>query len=325
MSGLGWGRRYLMCPPAYFGVVYEINPWMHREVAVDGDAAREQWENLRSTLVATGAEVELMTPRAEVPDLVFTANAGIVNGTQFVPARFRHPERQGETADDIAWFAATGYRVEQLPEDVCQEGAGDALPFGGVLLAGYRFRSDATSHAYLSALTGAAVRSVELADERLYHLDLTFCPLDDRRAIVAPMGWDRYGRRVVEALVPEPLVLEDDEALAFTANSVVVGSTIVMPGCSPRVGRQLEAWGFDVAVSPVGEFLKAGGGCRCLTLALDVTLGPGAEESDAEESDAALSAVGAKDRPAADDRAAAAEESDAAVSPGAGRDREAAL
>jgi N-dimethylarginine dimethylaminohydrolase len=38
------------------------------------------------------------------------------------------------------------------------------------------------------------------------------------------------------------------------------------------VGRLLEAWGFDPVVCPVDEFLKAGGGCRCLTLALDVTL-----------------------------------------------------
>src|SRR5262249_40051914 len=127
-------------------------------------------------------------------------------------------------------------------------------------------------HAYLSKLTGAAVRSVELADERLYHLDITFCPLDDRRAIVAPLGWDSYGRRVMERLVPEPLVLDDDEALQFVANSVVVGSTVIMPVCPPRVGRLLEGWGFDVVVAPMGEFLKAGGGCRCLTLALDVTL-----------------------------------------------------
>jgi len=111
-------------------------------------------------------------------------------------------------------------------------------------------------------------------DERLYHLDLTFCPLDDRRAIIAPMGWDAYGRKVIEALVPEPLVLEDDEALQFCANSVVVGTNIVMPNVPPRVGKQLEAWGFSVTESPVNEFLKAGGGCRCLTLALDVTLGP---------------------------------------------------
>ena len=116
---------------------------------------------------------------------------------------------------------------------------------------------------------------MQLVQDRLYHLDLTFCPLDDRRAMVAPMAWDSYGRKVMAALVPEPLVLEDEEALSFCANSVVVGSAVHMPACPPRVGRQLEAWGFDVVVCDVGEFLKAGGGCRCLTLALDVVLGPG--------------------------------------------------
>ena len=114
------------------------------------------------------------------------------------------------------------------------------------------------------------MRAVELVDERLYHIDLTFCPLDDRRASARRTGWDAYGRTVVEALVPEPLWLEDDEALSFCANSVVVGTTIVMPVTPARVGRQLEAWGFDVVECASSEFLKAGGGCRCLTLALDV-------------------------------------------------------
>ena len=117
------------------------------------------------------------------------------------------------------------------------------------------------------------MRAIELVDERLYHIDITFCPLDERRAICAPMGWDAYGRKVVEALVPEPLWLEDEEALGFCANSVVVGSTVVMPTTPPRVGRILEAWGFDVVTCDVGEYLKAGGGCRCLTLSLDVALG----------------------------------------------------
>ena len=272
---IDWGRRYLLCPPQHFGVLYEINPWMHREVEVDVDKALGQWDALHQTLLDAGAEIETIDQPAGVPDLVFTANAGLVDAERriFVPAHFRHPERQPETEVFATWFAERGWEVRRLPDDVVHEGAGDALPFGGVLVSGYRPRSDAAAGAHLTGLLDVPIRSVELIDERLYHLDLTFCPLDDRRAICAPSGWDGYGRRVVEALVPEPLWLEDDEALAFCANSVVVGSRVIMPSCPPRVGRILEGWGFDVAVCPVDEFLKAGGGCRCLTLALDVTVG----------------------------------------------------
>jgi N-dimethylarginine dimethylaminohydrolase len=274
VTALDWGRLYLMCPPLHFGVLYEINPWMHREVAVDRDGSVEQWERLVGTLRAAGAEVEILEPQEHVPDLVFTANAGLLDapGKVFVPSNFRHPERQPETPVFADWFAAHGWTVERLPDELDHEGAGDALPFDGVLLSGYRPRSDAAAGSVISRLLEVPVRTVELVDERLYHVDLTFCPLDDRHALCAPLGWDSYGCKVVEALVPEPLWLEDDEALSFCANSVVVGNTIVMPSTPPRVGRQLEAWGFTVVESRVDEFLKAGGGCRCLTLALDVAL-----------------------------------------------------
>jgi N-dimethylarginine dimethylaminohydrolase len=268
-----------MCPPQHFGVLYEINPWMRADVSVDHDLAAQQWDELTSTLRLAGADVVAMEPHPGVPDLVFTANAGVLDaeGRVFVPSRFRHPERQPESEIDAAWFEGAGFDVRWLPGSVDHEGAGDALPFTPedgrtVLVSGYSFRSDAAAGTALSRLLGCPVRSIQLVDERLYHLDLTFCPLDERRALCAPDGWDRYGRAVVEALVPEPLWLTEEEALAFTANSVVVGSTIVMPATPVRVGRQLEAWGFDVATVEVGEFLKAGGGCRCLTLALDVVL-----------------------------------------------------
>jgi N-dimethylarginine dimethylaminohydrolase len=279
MAELSWGRRYLMCPPHHFGVLYEINPWMHAQVAVEHDAASQQWLDLVANLRLAGAEVVTMDAQPTVPDLVFTANAGLVNGQQFVPSHFRHPERQGETEINAAWFGDQGFKVEWLPEELDHEGAGDALPFTGpdgrtVLISGYSFRSDAAAITELGRILGCPIKAVQLVDPRLYHLDITFCPLDERHAICAPSGWDHYGRTVIESLVPEPLWLEDDEALTFCANSVVVGTTIVMPAVPPRVGRQLEAWGFDVVHSPVDEFLKAGGGCRCLTLALDVTLSP---------------------------------------------------
>ena len=267
---LSWGRRFLLCPPTHFSVAYEINPWMSTGVEVDRDRAQHQWEALASALEQAGATVEVQPPHPAVPDLVFTANAGIVSGRTFVPAHFRHPERQPETDLAIAWFEGAGYEVLRLSPDVDHEGAGDALPFGGVLVSAYRFRSDAAAHAQMSKLLNVAVRSVELVDPRYYHLDITFCPLDSTRAIVWPGAWDSYGCTVMEALVPEALVLEAEEAAAFVANSVVVGRTVLMPSCPPRVGRQLEAWGFTPVEVNVSEFLKAGGGCRCLTLALDV-------------------------------------------------------
>jgi N-dimethylarginine dimethylaminohydrolase len=122
-------------------------------------------------------------------------------------------------------------------------------------------------------LLGTPVHLVELADERLYHLDMTFCPLDERRALVTPAA---YADRTLLDLVPEPFELERDEAYALAANAVVVGTNVVLSACPPRLGRRLEAWGFDVAVADVSEFAKAGGGARCLTLALDVRLGSAA-------------------------------------------------
>src|SRR5207302_65756 len=69
---LPWGYRYLMCPPEHFGVLYEINQWMHREVRVDAERARDQWDGLKTTLEEAGAQIELLDPSPDLPDLVFT-------------------------------------------------------------------------------------------------------------------------------------------------------------------------------------------------------------------------------------------------------------
>ncbi len=281
-NGPGWGRSYLVSPPDYFTVAYEINPYMHLQVIPDHELAMEEHQTMVSLLRRAGASVERLEPVDGLPDLVFTANAGLVDraggASRFIPSRFRHPERQAETPYDIAWFSARGFDIDHLPPEEPFEGAGDALPFepegasSPVLLCGYRTRSSITAHRALSDLLGLPVRSLELVDDRYYHLDLVFCPLDGRRAIVAPQGLDRYGCRVIEELVPEPIWLEDDEAASFSANAVVVGTTVLIPSCSPRLGRLLERAGLEVVPCPVGEFQKAGGGVRCLTLALDMEL-----------------------------------------------------
>ena len=267
---LAWGRRYLMCPPDYFDVVYSINPWMNTRVAVDRLLAHTQWSSLVKALEDAGARVEVIEARPGLPDMVFTANAGMVVGDSFVPALMRHRERQGERRHFEAWFAAHGFRVRPLPGDVLQEGTGDALPFGGVLVAGYRTRSTAEAYIQLARSLGTATVAVELRDARYYHVDLTFCPLDAHRAMLVPWGWTEEGLAAIAEIVPEPLVLRKDEAAALCANSVVVDRTVIMPACPPRLRRQLERCGFAVVVVEVSEFIKAGGAVRCLTLPLDI-------------------------------------------------------
>jgi N-dimethylarginine dimethylaminohydrolase len=264
-----------MCPARHYGVLYEINPWMHREVAASPERSMQQWEALVAALGELGASVETIDPVDGLPDMVFTANAGLVWGDRFVPSRFRHRERAGEEPRYKLWFAHRGWSLLPLEGSPYFEGAGDALPFRDRIIAGYRIRSEFDAHTALAKALDVEVLSVELVDPRFYHLDLTFCPLDDRRALVVPEAWDAYGREVVRAAVPEPIELTRDEALSFCANSVVVGRTVVMPACSPRLEAALAGAGFAVRVCPVDEFLKAGGGVRCLTLALDMGGGSG--------------------------------------------------
>ncbi|MGH2760921.1 MAG: dimethylarginine dimethylaminohydrolase family protein [Actinomycetota bacterium] len=259
-----------MSEARHYGVLYEINPWMHREVTADPQRSLAQWEELVEQLQDVGASVETMDAVEGSPDMVFTANGGFVWGDRFVASRFRHPERSGEEPHFRRWFRGRGAQIVDLDGRPYFEGAGDALPFGDRVLAGYRIRSEFDAHTALAKALDVEVLSIELTDPRFYHLDLTFCPLDDRSAMVVPDAWDEYGREVVGAVVPEPIALTTDEALAFCANSVVVDETVVMPSCSPRLQDELEGAGFHVRVCAVDEFLKAGGGVRCLTMALDV-------------------------------------------------------
>src|SRR5262249_28869896 len=136
----------LMCPPDYYGIEYEINPWMSRSRGSVPDRAASQWQALYNAHRNLGVTIETLEPQPGLPDLVFTANAGLVFGKRFFSSRFRHEVRARETPYYDAWFAGHGFTVEHLPEGTYFEGAGDALFCGPTLFAGYRIRSDVAGH-----------------------------------------------------------------------------------------------------------------------------------------------------------------------------------
>jgi N-dimethylarginine dimethylaminohydrolase len=258
-----------MCPPDYYGIEYEINPWMSRDRPANHALAVRQWEHLRVTLEEAGARISLMTPMPGLPDLVFTANAALVFRDVAVLARFRHFERQGEEPHDEAWLSANGFKVLRLPEGHYFEGAGDALFCGDTLFAGYRLRSDARGHQQIGALLGVRVIPLELVDPYYYHLDTCFCPLASGEAIYFPGAFDSYGQRALQELIPKLIPVEESESRRFACNAVVVGRTVVTnTGCS-KLHADLAARGYTPRETPLDEFVKAGGSAKCLTLRID--------------------------------------------------------
>jgi N-dimethylarginine dimethylaminohydrolase len=261
--------RILMCPPDYFGIEYEINPWMNVRAGSDSPLARRQWTALVETLRELGATVDLIEPVRGLPDLVFTANAGVVYHDLFISSRFRYGVRQGEALYFERWAQDRGFEVVRLPAGHNFEGAGDALFCGETIFAGYRFRSDVRSHQWIGERLGIEVLPMELVDPRFYHLDTCFCPLEADLAMYYPGAFDEYGRSVIRDRIPRLIEVAAEEAMSFSCNAVVVGRTVILNEGAPKLAATLEGQGYTVRLLGFSEFIKSGGSAKCLTLRVD--------------------------------------------------------
>ncbi|PPS40683.1 TIGR00300 family protein [Chroococcidiopsis sp. TS-821] len=262
--------RFLMCPPDHYDVDYVINPWMEGNIHKSSrDRAVDQWQKLHH-IIKEHAIVDLVQPQPGVPDMVFTANAGLVLGDNVVLSRFYHKERQGEEPYFKAWFESQGYTVYELPKDLPFEGAGDALldREGRWLWAGYGFRSELDSHPYIAKWLDIEVISLRLMDERFYHLDTCFCPLSGGYLLYYPPAFDSYSNRMIEMRVaPEKrIAIAEADAVNFACNAVNIDSVVIMNKASDNLKQRLAKAGFQVIETPLTEFLKAGGAAKCLTL-----------------------------------------------------------
>ena len=274
--------RVLMCAPDYFGIEYEINPWMLSSRHVHRAKAAAQWKALRRVLSEKlGLRVELVAPIEGLPDLVFTANAGLTIDRTFVASGFRHPERQGEEPHWQDWFASQGYDVELLPSGCPFEGEGDALFIGNLLVVGHSFRSTREAVDEVARLHGVDTLVVELADPWFYHLDTCLCPIDENTVLYYPEAFTPEGRAAIEHRFPDAIAVPSEEAKRFACNTVVVGKDLVMSHDCPTTQAELVARGYTVHGVDISEFLKSGGGAKCLVLFLDHNPATSAATADA--------------------------------------------
>jgi lysine-ketoglutarate reductase/saccharopine dehydrogenase-like protein (TIGR00300 family) len=138
------------------------------------------------------------------------------------------------------------------------------------LWAAYGFRSELDSHPRLAERLRIEVVSLRLMDKRFYHLDTCLCPLDDGFVLYYPGAFDARSNQIIEDRVPaeKRITANETDAVNFACNAVNIGRVIVLNQAGPELKNRLGGSGFTVIETPMTEFMKAGGGAKCLTLRL---------------------------------------------------------
>jgi N-dimethylarginine dimethylaminohydrolase len=264
-AGTVRSRGYVMCPPTHFGVSYRINPWMDPAAGANRARAVRQWARLREIL-AVGHDVTVLDATPGQPDMVFAANAAVPAGNAVLLARFRHPERAGEEPAYAEGFRRLGFSV--VPASYVNEGQGDYLRAGPVMLGGSGFRTDPRAHDEVAEFTGLPVVPLELVDDRFYHLDTALAVLDEGLVAYWPGAFSARSRGALGDLFPDAVLASEDDAAGWGLNACSDGQRVVMSAPATRLAATFSERGLCPVMVDVSELQKAGGSVKCCVLEL---------------------------------------------------------
>jgi len=255
-----------MCRPEFFTVSYRINPWMHPEDPTDTSLAVRQWEVLYQTYLDLGFDVQLIDPIPGLPDMVYAANGGFVIDGIAYGASFTYPERQPEGPAYMEWFGSAGLDV-RVPENI-NEGEGDFLLVGGVILAGTGFRSASNSHEEIAGIFDREVVTLQLVNPSFYHLDTAIAVLDETNIAYLESAFDEPSLAILRERFPDAIIATEEDAAVLGLNSFSDGFNVVIASRAKDFERQLRERGYNPIGVDLSELLLGGGGVKCCTLEL---------------------------------------------------------
>jgi N-dimethylarginine dimethylaminohydrolase len=261
-------KNILMCPPKYFDIEYEINPWMKLTDQPSDLTADEQWQKLYQLYKQKlNWNVNLIEPVKNLPDMVFATDCCLMIDGKIMLSRFRYPERQPESDQYRKWFLSNGFSQIKQPEHVF-EGGGDTMAIGDKIIAGYGFRSDLESHKELEDFFTREVISLKIVDPFFYHMDTSLAVLNDDTVAFYPGAIDVASQELLRSKIPNCIEATLEEAKGFGLNAVSDGKTIITSDANQTLLDKYRQAGFEVIPTPILEFRKSGGGVKCLTLEL---------------------------------------------------------
>lgn len=260
-------KRIIICPPTYFDIQYEINPWMKTSQKIDPAGANAAYVALRDTYRSLPVELHEAVPQADLPDMVYAADWGHVEGNLFIPSNFRYAERRRE-ADVAAEFLQTkfGLSIQRLPDGVFFEGHGDLIKTPTRFFIGHGFRSSFAAAAELQKFLANQIFSLHLINPFYYHLDTCFAALGDEAALVNESAFAPESLELIKKLFPKVIFTSGEDNAVMAHNLVTVGNDLICAkGISNSLKKQLEGFGYRLHEIDTVEYRKGGGSVKCMT------------------------------------------------------------
>jgi len=261
-------KDILLCPPRYLELTYEINPWMKKTTPFSRERALEQWEALVAAYrkVDAPGRIELVPPVEGLTELCFFGDSVFLCEGKALFGHFRHKEREPERAAVKEFLLARSFRGFEVPEGVVFEGAGETMLWNDKILFGFGKRSDEVVRHFLRQTFKKDVVDIEMEDASFYHLDTALFPVHEELLAYYPGSFGPIDTATIESFDCEKIKVSEKEARAFACNSIVWGGVVFMPTGAPVLRKELERRGLGTVEVDVSEFLKFGGGIKCLTL-----------------------------------------------------------
>lgn len=291
-----FNSQVLMSGAEYMSNALPINPYMDPDEQIDVYKAIEQHAGIWRALGSIGIEVIKRDAPEDCQDGIFTANEGLLGLDNKTMLMARLPKgREQETPYFEQIFEELGLNILHLPDSSWFfSGQGDALRYGGFLLAGQRFRTSPGPevHDFMRRELGYDVVSLQtkgllnaagqpdinpvtgLPNSEFYDIDYAIAPIrwpyKHQRGLLVVCREafeDDSLRQLMELPDTDIIWAPYDEATGVSAcNLVSTGEAVVMNAGAPVLEQALRDHGLHVVTTVNDELKKNGGSVRCTTV-----------------------------------------------------------
>jgi N-dimethylarginine dimethylaminohydrolase len=277
-------KKVLMASPEFFDIIDVKNAHMEGQAGkLNKSLAIQQWNELKKvyeSLVQKGIldSVHVIPGAKGCEDMVFAANQTFPwitteNKKVVVVSKMKHPSRQKEVPHFEKFFSQENYSLVHLSRTQLFEGMGDTIPHPGkrLLYGGYGHRSDISAYEEISEVLGVPIIPLELVDDRFYHLDTCFVPLNEESVMLYPEAFSKNGIEVIKKIFKNVLAIPLEEASGnFALNAHAIhnekGKVAILQKGSQETVKVLKKSGFEVVELDTSEYMKSGGSVFCMKM-----------------------------------------------------------